>query len=417
MLKTVNIPMFEHPNTFSALAEEVEAPLEFLSVLGKHKLEKFSVAISSESEDDDLGNAVSKMEYAGVPTCYDREVREPPGFRESPSGSDNDAEEEHISRSTGNRSKRRVASTKFRGVDGPSQNPNMAGTSVDGGEVHDSAQENKNERQSKDIEELWEKIIEKQKTHPCDPVQTRIEWERIRKRHLDCDGKLQIQKKTIPGYRNPSIQRRREKQAGYRKWMCDLWTGVKQECVDQCCIFEQTTKNWRVRPGEEISEKLEGQYPCDGDKIENHLSILGTVEPEGINTLDDLEWEELELAVDSGATETVIGEESLQSIKLLEGAAYKRGVKYEVANGIRIPNLGEKRFVGVTEEGLSREIVAQVCEVNKPLLSVSKIVAAGNRVVFDENGSYIENIASGEKVWMKSQGGMYMLKMYVKKGF
>ena len=69
MLKTVNIPMFEHPNTFNALAEEVEAPLEFLSVLGKHKLEKFSVAISSESEDDDLGNAVSKMEYAGVPTC------------------------------------------------------------------------------------------------------------------------------------------------------------------------------------------------------------------------------------------------------------------------------------------------------------------------------------------------------------
>ena len=73
--------------------------------------------------------------------------------------------------------------------------------------------------------------------------------------------------------------------------------------------------------------------------------------------------------------------------------------------------------MGFTEEGLAREIVAQVCEVNKPLLSVSKMVAAGNRVVFDESGSYIENIVSGEKVWMKSQGGMYMLKMFVKKGF
>ena len=156
---------------------------------------------------------------------------------------------------------------------------------------------------------------------------------------------------------------------------------------------------------------------CGGDKMENNLNILGTVEPEGINTLDDLEWEEIELAVDSGATETVIGEEALQSIKLVEGAAYKRGVKYEVANGLRIPNFGEKRFVGFTEERLAREIVAQVCEVNKPLLSVSKIVAAGNRVVFDESGSYIENIVSEEKVWMKSQGGMYMLKMFVKKGF
>ena len=122
--------------------------------------------------------------------------------------------------------------------------------------------------------------------------------------------------------------------------MCDLWTGVKHECVAQCCIEEQTKKNW-----EEILDELEYKDICGGDKMENNLSILGTVEPEGINKLDDLEWEEIELAVDSGATETVIGEEALQSIKLLEGAAYKRGVKYEVANGIRIPNLGEKSLL------------------------------------------------------------------------
>ena len=63
------------------------------------------------------------------------------------------------------------------------------------------------------------------------------------------------------------------------------------------------------------------------------------------------------------------------------------------------------------------EITAQVCGVNKPLLSVSKIVAAGNRVVFDPDGSYIEDTESGEKVWLKNQGGMYMIKMWVKRGF
>ena len=51
---------------------------------------------------------------------------------------------------------------------------------------------------------------------------------------------------------------------------------------------------------------------------------------------------------------------------------------YEVANGDRIPNLGEKRFVGVSEEGVSRNITAQVCEVNKGLLSVKKVVENGN---------------------------------------
>ena len=55
-----------------------------------------------------------------------------------------------------------------------------------------------------------------------------------------------------------------------------------------------------------------------------------------------------------------------------------------MANGIRIPNLGEKRFVGYTAEGGGREVVAQVCNVNKALLSVRRMVAAGNRVVFGD---------------------------------
>ena len=64
-------------------------------------------------------------------------------------------------------------------------------------------------------------------------------------------------------------------------------------------------------------------------------------------------WEEIELAVDSGATETVVPDESLARVDVEEGAAFRRGVKYEVANGVMIPNLGEKTFTGVTEEGHS----------------------------------------------------------------
>ncbi len=63
---------------------------------------------------------------------------------------------------------------------------------------------------------------------------------------------------------------------------------------------------------------------------------------------------------------------------------------YETANGKRSPNLGEKQFIGHNEEGLERTVIAQAVDVNKALLSVKKIVAAGNRVVFDEE-SYIED--------------------------
>ena len=129
------------------------------------------------------------------------------------------------------------------------------------------------------------------------------------------------------------------------------------------------------------------------------------------------EWEELDMAVDSGAAETVIGDEMLASVQLQEGEACRRGVQYEVASGTLIPNLGEKRFVAVGEQGEMRKMTAQVCEVNKALLSVSKVVNAGNRVVFEAEGSYVQDRTTMEKMYLKEVGGMYMMKMWVKKGF
>ena len=98
----------------------------------------------------------------------------------------------------------------------------------------------------------------------------------------------------------------------------------------------------------------------------------------------------------------------------MEGNASRRGVEYEIANGVRIPNLGEKSFAGWTEEGMKRDITAQVCDVNKALLSVRKVVRAGNRVVFDDAGSFIQDKRTGEKMWMKDKEGMYVLNVWVK---
>ena len=120
------------------------------------------------------------------------------------------------------------------------------------------------------------------------------------------------------------------------------------------------------------------------------------------------------MSVDNGASETIIGEEMLQSVQTKEGDASRRGIQYEVANGVQIQNLGEKRFKGHTIEGLARNLTAQVCEVNKALLIVKRVVQAGNKVVFDADGSYIEDKSTGEKMWLKEENGMYMLRMWVK---
>ena len=128
-------------------------------------------------------------------------------------------------------------------------------------------------------------------------------------------------------------------------------------------------------------------------------------------------WEGVTMYVDSGATETVLAENMLMSVELKEGMAMKQGVTYEVANGIRIANLGEREFTGVTQDGGVKRIKAQVCEVNKALLSVSKAVKAGNRVVFDDEGSFIQNKETGEMTWLVEEGGMYALKVWVKAPF
>ena len=150
----------------------------------------------------------------------------------------------------------------------------------------------------------------------------------------------------------------------------------------------------------------------------SQVNLFKTVQPETINTVsDDGLWEEIKFSVDSGATETVVPPEMPESIPTVPGLASKRGVEYEVANGVTIPNEGEKRFTGITEEGQEKSMVVQVCDVNQGLLSVSKAVAMGNRVVFDDQGSYIENKMSGDRTWMRAEGGMYTLRMWVKRPF
>ena len=54
-------------------------------------------------------------------------------------------------------------------------------------------------------------------------------------------------------------------------------------------------------------------------------------------------------------------------------------------------------------------------DVKKPLAAASKIAAKGNRIVLDEAGSdsYIEHKASGVRIPLKIESGVYMMEMSV----
>ena len=55
---------------------------------------------------------------------------------------------------------------------------------------------------------------------------------------------------------------------------------------------------------------------------------IATVEAEGLNPIANEEWKEIEVAVDSGATENVISLDISVSVPITPGPAFMRGVKY-----------------------------------------------------------------------------------------
>ena len=189
----------------------------------------------------------------------------------------------------------------------------------------------------------------------------------------------------------------------------DLHVGCAGECINKIVKIEPKGKKKENKmPRVSRWKKMRAE----------ELNPIKTIEPANLNVITaDGKWEEIELAVDSGATESVVPESLPGSIQTVEGPASKRGVMYEVASGHQIPNEGEKRFCAVTEEGKEKKMTLQVADVNQGLLSVSKAMKAGNRVVFDEEGSYIESKRNGDKTWMRERNGMFILKLWVRRPF
>ena len=57
-----------------------------------------------------------------------------------------------------------------------------------------------------------------------------------------------------------------------------------------------------------------------------------------------------------------------------------------------------------------------VADVSQTLLSVRRMMDSGHRVVFDSDGSYIEDKESGEWMGMRDDGRMFLLKLWLRKG-
>ena len=124
----------------------------------------------------------------------------------------------------------------------------------------------------------------------------------------------------------------------------------------------------------------------------------------------------MDLMLDSGAVTTIMPADTFPGHKPKETEASRRGITYAVANGGDIKNKGELTVRGVASNGTRMNIIAQASDVTKPLGAAREIVKAGNRIVLDEDSSYIENKTTKKRIPRTRKNGMFVVTMRIPRG-
>ena len=121
------------------------------------------------------------------------------------------------------------------------------------------------------------------------------------------------------------------------------------------------------------------------------------------------------LTVDSGAADHVMPLGWLIMFVVMASLGSKRGLHYVAADGTRIPNLGQQIVRFMTQDGTWCEWIFQVAGIHKPLVSVSKLIEAGYRVIFDEQNSYIIHKRTKQIIKMRKERVVFVVDAYVMK--
>ena len=152
----------------------------------------------------------------------------------------------------------------------------------------------------------------------------------------------------------------------------------------------------------------------DNKKEEKNEALVAQISELNKGRQDPGKWELFTITVDSGAAESVAPPDAANTFPLVETQATKDGLYYISATGDRVYNEGERRVTVTMPDGHQQSMMYQVAEVNKVLASVSRICEGGReRVVFEKNNNYIENIQTGRRTHMKENNGVYIIEAWI----
>ena len=146
------------------------------------------------------------------------------------------------------------------------------------------------------------------------------------------------------------------------------------------------------------------------DKPAEVLGFSWKSEPE---VYENKKWVKVNSVMDSGASAPVAPPSMLPNVKVKPSDGSRRGQQFTSASKHKLKNMGEQRCKAYTENGEPTEVLFQIADVSKPLVSVSAICERGNRVIFGRCGGVVQNLKSGTQVPFYRKNGIYILSMWL----
>ncbi len=155
----------------------------------------------------------------------------------------------------------------------------------------------------------------------------------------------------------------------------------------------------------------------DGELSINILGEDGTTHQQtvSLSQLQALkgEWERIWVTADSGAAVSMIPIGCATEYDIQPTFESEHGVGYTAANSGKVYEAGKRTSVVQLENNSIKCMHFKVGDVNKALGSVKDICMQGNKVVFDEEDSYILNKKTGEKIKLYERNGTYGYPLWV----
>ena len=119
--------------------------------------------------------------------------------------------------------------------------------------------------------------------------------------------------------------------------------------------------------------------------------------------------------VDSSAVDNVLPKSVCTEYPLEATSKSQSGVGFEGANGSRIKHFGQGRFRVKTSAKNNMNTTWEVADVRKPLISASRLLERGHKLVSDETSRI--QCKNGDTIPLERTGSFFTARLWIPKSF